>query len=147
MAALREVSLAPRGRNSRSWRSTQRKKNKKSSESQAVPVPAPRRWWGQRLEVAVEAAAAAQVCADTDTLSTQPWISCRDMNQARQRQCPGQMWWSQVQRRISSSFAQCLLPLECYHCFYSVSAICPWLCQLCPLLLQTVHQLPSLFIH
>lgn len=66
-AMLRQVSLAPQGRNWCSWRSTQekKKKGKKKSQSQAVPVPAHRRQWELQPEVPEEAAA-AQVCADID---------------------------------------------------------------------------------
>lgn len=90
----------------------------------------------QQLEV-TEKAAAAQVCADTDRVCLcNHELHAGDMDKERQCWCPDQMQQCQVQQWVNSSVSQHLLPLECYHCFYSVSMIYHWLCQLCPLLHQ-----------
>lgn len=108
----------------------------------------------KQLEV-TEEVAAPQVCADTDSVCPCNCVfhAVIYMNRARWCQCSDQAQQCQVQQWVSSFFSQLLLPLECYHHFYSVSMIYHWLWWLCPLLLQkqprsttSVSTLYTLFI-
>lgn len=138
-AALREISPAPQGRNWSSWRSNLEKKM--SSVNFIHPVNLCQCQHAGGSEAAAggdrKGSSSTGLCWHRHSVSVQPWTSCRThMNKDGQCQCPDQMKQCQVQQWVSSSVSQQLLRLGCYHCFYSVSMIYHWLCQLCPLLHQ-----------
>lgn len=104
-----------------------RKKKKKRLVFIIKPTGASASTWKaveKQLEV-TEEVAAPQVCADTDSVCpcTCVFHAVIYMNRARWCQCSDQAQQCQVQQWVSSFFSQLLLPLECYHHFYSVSMI------------------------